>query len=287
MSTAQSARNAPRPTHTLRSRPRRVAEGLAFVATWVVLGYLLPFGSESYLLLGIPLTVAFQVLVRRRPLRELWVRDAAVGASLARRDVAVTGLLAAAPAYWGIRAFEGGNPVIIAWYAVAVLGAAAAAYSLRSTSLGAMLRAAALPTAVGVIGNVVVIGAIHLATGTPLDGLTLVGGVVKWLVIYFPATFVIEEVAFRGALDSHVHHSGEGRGLQSALFVSVLWGLWHLPVSDGMPFMPFPVLVAALVGWHCVVGVPLSRAWRRSGNLAGPAFAHSAMDAVRNALLGL
>ena len=106
----------------------------------------------------------------------------------------------------------------------------------------------------------------------------------KYLAIYFPATFVIEEVAFRGALDAHVHHPGDSRGWMSALFVSALWGAWHLPVSDGMPL---PLLVLSLVAWHCLVGVPLSFAWRRSGNLSGPAFAHAAIDAVRNGVLGL
>lgn len=36
---------------------------------------------------------------------------------------------------------------------------------------------------------------------------------------------------------------------------------------------------------HIVLGVPLSTAWRRSRNLAGPAFAHAVNDAVRNALM--
>ena len=156
------------------------------------------------------------------------------------------------------------------------------AYALRSTSVRAMLRSAALPTAVGVVGNVLVVGGVQLATGTSIDLVAMLGSVLKWLAIYFPATFVIEEVAFRGALDAHVHHPGEGRGWRSALFVSALWGFWHLPVADGMPF-----LVLTLVAWHCLVGVPLSFAWRRSGNLSGPAFAHSAIDAVRNGLIGL
>jgi len=147
-----------------------------------------------------------------------------------------------------------------------------------------VLRSAALPTAVGVLGNVIVVGGIQMASGTSIDLVELVGSVVKWTAIYFPATFVIEEVAFRGALDSHVHYSGEGRGWQTAMFVSVLWALWHLPVTDGMPF---PLLVLTLVVWHCAIGVPLSLAWRRSGNLAGPAFAHAAIDAVRNGVLGL
>lgn len=67
--------------------------------------------------------------------------------------------------------------------------------------------------------------------------------------------------------------------------VSALWGLWHLPVSHGLPL---PLQVVELVGVHVVLGVPLSLAWRRSRNLAGPALAHAVNDAVRNAfMLGL
>jgi hypothetical protein len=271
-----------------RPRSRRVLEGVGFVAAWVGLGSLFPVSAEAYLLMGIPLTIAFQVLVRRRPVRELLVRAGGAGpvspSGLSRRDVAVTALLVLAPLSWGLQAASGGNPWVIGWYAAAVAGAAAAAYALRSTSVRAMLRSAALPTAIGVVGNVLVVGGVNLATGTSIDLVAALGSVLKWLAIYFPATFVIEEVAFRGALDAHLHHPGEGRGFRSALFVSALWGLWHLPVADGMPF---PLLVLSLVTWHCVVGVPLSFAWRRSGNLSGPAFAHAAIDAVRNAFLGL
>jgi hypothetical protein len=284
MSSISPVRNAARATIPLRSRPRRLTEGFAFIAVWAGLGYLLPVGAETYLLLGIPLTVLFQVAVRRRPLRELWVRHPAPGSRLVRRDLAVTALLALAPAYWGLQMIDGGSPAVIGWYVAAVLGAAAAAYALGFTSVRGMLRTAAPATVVGVVGNVLVIGAVHMATSTSIDVGATVGSVLKWLVIYFPATFVIEEVAFRGALDSNVHQPGDGRGWQSALFVSVLWGLWHLPIADGMPL---PLLVGSLIGWHCIVGIPLSLAWRRSGNLSGPAFAHSAIDAVRNGLLGL
>jgi Type II CAAX prenyl endopeptidase Rce1-like len=271
-----------------RARPRRVVEGVGFVAAWVGLGYLLPVSAEAYLLMGIPLTIAFQLLVRRRPVRELLVRGGGAApvrsSGLGRRDVAVTALLVLAPLSWGLQAAGGGDAWVIGWYAAAVVGAAAAAYALRSTSVRAVLRSAALPTAVGVVGNVLVVGGVQLATGTSIDLVAMLGSVLKWTAIYFPATFVIEEVAFRGALDAHVHHPGEGRGWASALFVSALWGLWHLPVADGMPF---PFLVLSLVAWHCLVGVPLSFAWRSSGNLSGPAFAHAAIDAVRNGLIGL
>lgn len=286
-----STRTAPRDRGLIvaeRPRSRRVLEGVGFVAAWVGLGYLLPVSAEAYLLMGIPLTVAFQVLVRRRPVRELLVRDGGAGSvrrsGPSRRDVAVTALLVLAPLSWGLRAAGGRDLWVIGWYTAAVVGSAAAAFALRSTSVRAMLRSAALPTAVGVVGNVLVVGGVELATGTSFDLVTMLGSVLKWLAIYFPATFVIEEVAFRGALDAHVHRPGEGRAWGSALFVSALWGLWHLPVADGMPF---PFLVLSLVAWHCLVGVPLSFAWRRSGNLSGPAFAHSAIDAVRNGLIGL
>lgn len=268
-------------------RPRRLIEGVGFIAVWVGLGYLFPVSAEAYLLIGIPLTIAFQLLVRRRPVRELLVRREAGSvrpSRLSRRDVAVTALLLLAPLCWGLKAASGGNPWVIGWYSAAVVGAAAAAYALRPTSLHAMLRSAALPTAVGVVGNVLVVGGVQLATGASIDLVPMLGSMLKWLAIYFPATFVIEEVAFRGALDAHVHHPGEGRGWGSAMFVSALWGVWHLPVADGLPFH---LLLLSLVSWHCLVGVPLSHAWRRSGNLSGPALAHAAIDAVRNGLIGL
>lgn len=272
-----------------RPRARRVGEAVGLVAVWVGLGYLWPMSAEAYLLMGIPLTLAFQVLVRRRPVRELLVRGAGAEAdrgrgTLRRRDAAVASLLVLAPLGWGLEAAARGNPWVIGWYAAAVAGAGAAAYALRSTSVRDVLRSAALPTAVGVVGNLVVVGGVQLATGTSVDPVTLLASVAKWLAIYYPATFVIEEVAFRGALDAHVHHPGERRGWASALLVSTLWGLWHLPVASGMPFS---FLLLSLVAWHCLVGVPLSLAWRRSGNLSGPAFAHAAMDAVRNGLIGL
>ena len=118
-----------------RSRPRRVIDGLAFIAAWVTFGYLLPGGAGAYVLIGIPLTVAFQLLVRRRPLRQLWVRDGGTGSRLRRRDLA--GLLVLAPLYWVVKATAGGNPWVVGWYGAAIAGAA---YALRSTSTCAVLR---------------------------------------------------------------------------------------------------------------------------------------------------
>ena len=103
------------------------------------------------------------------------------------------------------------------------------------------------------------------------------------LLRLIPLSFVVEEVSFRGAFDAHVHHSGESRGFLSALFVSALWGLWHLPVALGQA--PLVTLVPQLLAVHCVIGVPLSIYWRRSGNLFVTGSTHALIDAVRNALL--
>ncbi len=263
------------------SRRRRLVEAFGFVAVWVALGFLLPGSDESYLLMGVPLTAGFQVLVRRRPLRELWVRDTSA-TTMDRRCLLLAGGLMVAPVYFGSQILGDGDWSLIGWWFAAVVGAGFAAFTLWSTSLVTTLRSAALPTAIGAGALTIGLGSLHVATGTPVDVFAIVGTVAKYLAVYFPVTFVLEEVAFRGALDAHVHRPGESRGWQSALFVSALWGLWHLPVSSGMPL---PVLVLVLVAWHSLVGLPLSRAWRRTGNLAAPAFAHAAIDAVRNALL--
>lgn len=274
---------------TVRQRPdtsrrRRVAEVVAFVTVWVAAGYLLPIGAEEYLLLGIPLTAAFQVVVRRRPLRELFASGTARFA-LSRRGVATAVVLAVVPGVYATRALAAGELTLSGWYLAAMAGAVAAAFSLGESSVLGMVRHAAVSIAIGSVGMATVFGALHVLGGTPLPVWAALAALVKYTALYFPATFLLEEVAFRGAVDAHVHHDGEGRGWQSAVLVSALWGLWHLPVSSGLPF---PLLVAQLVVVHIALGVPLSFAWRRSRNLASPALAHAVIDAVRNAtMLGL
>ena len=266
------------------SQRRRVIEAVGFVTTWVTAGYLLGLSSNAYLLLGIPLTAAFQLGVRRRPLRELFAAGETRFA-LDHKGAAIATALAITPGYYATLAFTDGDWTTFGWYLAAMAGAVAAAFSLRASSSVATLRSAALPMAVGAGGMATVYGVLHIATGTPLPAMAAVAALVKYTALYFPATFLLEEVAFRGAIDAHVHHDGDARGWQSAGFVSALWGLWHLPVASGFPL---PVLVAELVVVHVVLGVGLSLAWRRTRNLGGPALAHAVIDAVRNAtMLGL
>jgi membrane protease YdiL (CAAX protease family) len=93
---------------------------------------------------------------------------------------------------------------------------------------------------------------------------------------------VLEEVFFRGMLDTYVHLPGEARGLGSAVFVSALWAIWHLPIVPASGAVVIPGLLVV----HVAIGVPLSLYWRRSGNLAVPATAHAFIDALRNVLVG-
>jgi membrane protease YdiL (CAAX protease family) len=283
MPSTTGPRTAPAPANPSigRSRRRRSVEAATFVAVWITAGYLLPLTSNGYLLLGIPLTLAFQVFVRRRPLRELF----AAGTSrftVDRRGAALAVALATVPGWYAARSLTGEDWVTTGWYLAATAGAVCAAFAIRARSVSSALRSAALPIAIGAGGMTLVYGTLHVVTGTPLPVGAALEALPTYVALYFPATFLLEEVTFRGALDAHVHHDGETRGWQSAVFISTLWGLWHLPVSHALPL---PLQVTELVVVHVVLGVPLSMAWRRSRNLAAPAFAHAVNDAVRNALM--
>jgi membrane protease YdiL (CAAX protease family) len=247
-------------------------------------GYLLPISSDGYLLLGIPLTVAFQLLVRRRPLHELF---ASVHGRFAwdGRAIALAAALAVLPALYAFGALRSRDWVGAGWYVAAVVGAFCAAFALRAGTLRGAVRAAALPVAIGASGMALVYSTIHVVTGAPLSAAAVVVAVAKYTALYFPATFLLEEVSFRGAIDAHVHENCGEHGWRSAVFVSALWGLWHLPVSHALPL---PLQAVELVVVHVLLGVPLSFAWRRARNLAGPALAHAVNDAVRNGfMLGL
>jgi membrane protease YdiL (CAAX protease family) len=95
--------------------------------------------------------------------------------------------------------------------------------------------------------------------------------------------FMLEEVVFRGSLDSYLWRPGEKNALYSTAELSFLWGLWHLPI---VPVEGSLFLVALRLGcFHMLAGIPLSLSWRTGGNLLVPAAAHAALDGVRNALL--
>jgi len=95
--------------------------------------------------------------------------------------------------------------------------------------------------------------------------------------------FVMEEVTFR-MLDSHLHEVDTGRGVLSAVLISAVWGLWHLPVVGQIGWRTGWGTVAMLVCVHVPYGVCFSLYWRKTGNLLVPAICHSLTDAIRNAI---
>jgi hypothetical protein len=268
---------------------RRYVESAAFVAVWMIGGWLLRLDSNSYLLLGVLLLVLFQLGVRRRPLRELWVRDPEQSLRLDRWSVVLAILFMALPAYFFIMALSMRLWVEAAWALCAVVGGIAAGIILRSQPMSALRRALPVFGAALLIGFAIMALAAILNGGSPLLALNDMPAVFKDILLYFAVTFVLEEVAFRGGLDSHVHPFGVrnsgARAWGSALFVSVIWGLWHLPPEMVAGGQTFGELLAIDLFVHSLVGVPLSFTWRQSGTLVLPALAHALIDAYRNAVL--
>jgi membrane protease YdiL (CAAX protease family) len=265
------------------TQTQRIFEVTAVVALWIAFGIVLHLSVNVYLLLGIPLTAAFQWGVRRQPVRALWVREA-MPFRLGAAGCAMAVALAAYPCYRLAKSLRaGGHSAEPLWCLAAVAGALAAAYALQNfrrdnfRHLGFCLGTAGLLGIVIMIVSVLKMGMAHRGfEARASEGLTT-------MLLYVPLVFVQEEVTFRGAFDSHVQHPGDGRGGLTAVVVSALWGLWHIPLLLGQK--PLLLLVPGLLAVHIVIGLPLSIAWRRSGNLFVPGVTHALVDAVRNALL--
>jgi len=260
----------------LQTRPYRFASSAIFIGIWMALGLVFHPDVNTYLLIGVPLTLVFQLVVKREPLAALWVRSAPKMQLNAKLLLAIT-LLLVEPLHTLFKQYLHHAPApYIHWDIACLAGVFAAAYAIQNfdrSTLKATLRClltAGLP-------YVVIVVLIHTASHKELGHSPILTGF-KWLLLYFPVCFALEEVTFRGAIDSFVQFGNERYPWLSAFFVSALWGLWHVPT------VPNPSISTAIgaVFISCIIGVPLSFAWRRSGNLASSGFVHSLMDAIRN-----
>ncbi|HEY7089979.1 MAG TPA: CPBP family intramembrane glutamic endopeptidase [Tepidisphaeraceae bacterium] len=262
---------------------RRYFECGVFVAVWMAFGWLFRLSNQAYLILGVPWLLFFQVVVARRPLRQLWVRESGTF-RLDRAGAALMAILMVLPVL--TIAKQRDSWVRTLPPILALIGAVPAAFALRKQR-GKQLRqalpafAAAIGIGIGAFmafarhqGRSPVLGSSQL----PLFGFNA--------LLMFPVGFIIEEVVFRGAMDSHVAPDARegarrgGRGWMPAVFVSVLWGLWHLPLNPSGSMRDWAITLVL----STVLGVPLSFCWRRSGTLVLPAAAHAMIDAYRNAL---
>lgn len=269
---------------------QKYVEVLAFVAVWMAAGWIFRLDANAYLLLGVPLVALFQLFVRRQPLQSLWVRDAP-SFRLGLVGIGLAALLIVTPGYdLVVVALPKRLWVVALWLLCALAGAVFAAFALRQQHASANRRGLPDFMAAVLIGVAIMAAsalARHHSIGFALPKLFFL---LKQFLLYFAVSFALEEVAFRGALDSHVYQprsNGQAIGSRwlSAIFVSALWGIWHLPTLS-LPSAPaFAAAIPALIVVHTLVGVPLSFCWRASGTLVLPAAAHALIDAYRNTVL--
>jgi Type II CAAX prenyl endopeptidase Rce1-like len=274
---------APRSDADARSALRkRGLVVLVFVGGWMALGWVLKLDANCYLLLGVPLTALFQLVVSRQPIRASWVRNAPpfrVSFTWALLTVAI----AAYPVYDLFHSYQAGW-VIICWMSCAILGAPAAAYSIQNFT-----RRAAGRSIWPSLGMLVVMSLLMVLGAVARHGMTVFTAAaweegVRSALRYVPVCFVLEEVTFRGALDAYLYRPGERRGTLSAAGLAFVWGLWHLPIVPQLTGTGLVPLALTLGIVHMAVGIPLALSWRTGGNLLVPAAAHGLLDAVRNAL---
>ena len=270
----------PVPAIAFDGRMARATVATAVIGGYIALGFAFRLGAEAYLLLGIPITIGFQTLVVRQPLRSLWLLQAPP-MTFTPRSIAATVVLAIAPAIVAVGGVRDGDLALVGWGLAAMVGAIGAVYALRVMDRDAVrltIRTTLITGAV-LVGVMV---AYRLATGGFNGNLAaaLTTTVIS-LLTYLPVVFVMEEVLFRGLIDTYLHGSTPGPDRASALYGSALWGLWHLPVA----FLALGVLtIPYLVVVHTTMGYFMVTAWRRTGNLAAPGVSHAVIDALRNAV---
>ncbi len=268
---------------------RRYLESAAFVLIWMLVGWLLRLDANVYLLLGVPLVALFQLLLRRQGLQRLWARYA-VNFRLDLPGVAIAVALMVVPGrFLIVEALPTRQWPIILWFVCCLAGAVFAAFALRNQSW--LVARRALPAFALVVwcGCTIMVAAALARQRSPIIGSAGAISMLKSFALFFPVCFVLEEVAFRGAIDSHLYQpSVEAQKRSawiSAFFVSFLWGIWHLPIVPIPNATALVRIAISVVAVHTAVGVPLSICWRRGGTLVMPAAAHAFIDAYRDAVL--
>ncbi len=280
------------------NKSRRYLETAAFIFGWMFLGVLLHLGfiylqSTNYLLqawgylwIGIPLTLYFQLVVRKESLTSIWVRKE----SKFRLDIfgiVIALCLITVPAQILIKNLTSGDWGEAVMMVISILGCFAAAFAIRGFSrsnlkdLGFCLLLS------------VVLGGLNLYSGITqkiIDpSFSTFIQFLRFFVINFSSLFIIEENIFRGMLDSHLYKEGESGYWLSAFYVSILWGCWHLPllVFQGLQGSNLFMAGLQILGLTLVTGLLFSILWRRTGNLIIPGIPHAITDAVGNLIVGL
>jgi membrane protease YdiL (CAAX protease family) len=265
------------------SPARRFTAAALFVALWMTCGWLLRLDANAYLLFGVPLTVLFQLFVRRQPLRALWVRGAPAF-RMGWKGLLIGLALSVIPLLELVSATAVAEVVGVLFSLCSIAGAFAAAYALRHFDR-ASLRPLVLCLVI-CLGIDAALWAAFLGSGMIELGAVEGGWPVRIavglysLIQYLAVVFVVEEVSFR-MLDGHLHPGRQDWGILSAIAISAAWGMWHLPISENIDWGT----AAGLLLVHVPYGVCLSLFWRQSGNLWVPGLSHALGDAIRNAIV--
>ncbi|MEJ0000440.1 MAG: CPBP family glutamic-type intramembrane protease [Verrucomicrobiota bacterium] len=266
------------------AQPFRILVGIAVVMTWLLLGLLLRLDPNSYLLAGIPLLVIFQLAIARRPLAQLWLRDAPAF-ELSPGGWVVAALFMIYPALSLVEDWRLGSWPVRIWEITATAGAVPLAFALSHANRRTWMNLLWCFLIAGTIGCAeMLLVSMHRHHGLHLPPRTGTVFLTNFL-LYLPVCFMIEEVFFRGGLDSYIQRDGDRFGWLTAPLVAALWGWWHLgavPVRDAIGLVG---LIIGLPLVHLIPGVTSSVFWRRSGNLLVPAAVHSFIDSFRNAVM--
>ena len=271
------------------SRPLRFLMVTLVVAVYIALGLLLHLDTYQYLFLGIPLLILFQLGVHRQPLRTMWVRS---GPPL-RLDPWFIGLwilFSLLPIYTLVQAVQQSNVEIAVYTFVDIIGAFGLAYALCAIRLANVRQLGfCILICVPIFFLFLLPSFRSWHTYPLLTGLELAG---QNFLLLTPVTFILEEVFFRGALDTYLHQNEKRTGWPSAIYLSALWGLWHLPVSlslsqGALHWNQILLAIAELLIVQIAIGVPLSIWWRRSSNLVVTGTTHALLDTIRNVLVGI
>jgi hypothetical protein len=264
---------------------RRYFECAAFVLLWMACGFYFHLSPMIFPLLGLPLVAGFQWAIARRPLAQLWARDAETF-QVDRRTWIIAILLAVAcgAALLSERGRVATGPGVLLKFSPLLIAALLpAAFALRRQRAAELRRAFAVIAIAVVIRVAWRVGWAPTFEGATMFPLSKLPDFMADFLVEFVALFLVDEVAFRGALDPHLAGAGTGplHAWSSAVFVSILWSAWHFQVYHPQA-KTFPQLLTQIVPndfLPVIYGVALSFCARRSRTLAAPVAIHAAGNA--------
>jgi hypothetical protein len=269
---------------------RRYAECTAFVLFWIACGFYLRLSPIAFQLLGLPLIAGFQLAIARRPLAQLWVRGAEKF-HLDRRTLAVAGVLFLV---CFVLLFSGRGRVAapnVRWQFSLLLAAAAlpAAFALRRQRASDLRRALPFIVAALLLRVAWRVGWTPIWDGNYAFPLAKLPDFLVDALCEFVALFLVDEVAFRGALDPHLESSGTGRlhAWSSAVFGSILWAAWHFPAyyPHAKSFLRLFMEIGPISFIQIVLGPVLCFCARRSRTLVPSAAIHAVGNAYALTLM--